>query len=493
MKIRLLLLLLLLPALLPAQNNYWSQQYGARSSLLGGSVVGGVRDNSALYYNPGCIGFIDHPTLSITANLYGLESINLANGAGNGLDFNSLKVLIYPQLVSGLVNFKKVPRLKMVYGLLTRYRTDVRMLAQNSMPYDVILNEPGDEFYYANINYELNSSSQWGGVGLGYKISDKVSVGFTQFVNYIHLDERMAVNTSADVTTPPIYTTEISESSLSIIDAVSLNWKLGLALDFGKFKMGISGTVPSVDLFGFARLSRNVEYFNQNRYIDTLFLVGRFPNLLITEDQRGLNARYRYPGSIAAGFEMNFPKTQTKLTFSAEYFFPIEKYTVAAYDSSVRVRPTGWFTGISAPKFLVKYSSAVQVINFAMGLEQAISPKMNFYFGIRTDLNNTRNFFTAAEPYNTSYINPTFWHNLHFSSGIAYRKGASDITLGLNYGLGITNATLQPFNITDPEVQLYAGFNGNTQITLQGDRQNIMTANVHSFSVILGYTYYIKR
>jgi len=34
------------------ENNYWSIQYGTRSTLLGGAVIGSVSDLSATFYNP---------------------------------------------------------------------------------------------------------------------------------------------------------------------------------------------------------------------------------------------------------------------------------------------------------------------------------------------------------------------------------------------------------------------------------------------------------
>ena len=37
-------------------DHYWSQQYGAESTLMGGAMVGGAGDNSAVYYNPGSAG-----------------------------------------------------------------------------------------------------------------------------------------------------------------------------------------------------------------------------------------------------------------------------------------------------------------------------------------------------------------------------------------------------------------------------------------------------
>ncbi len=50
------------------ETNYWTHALGTRSALMGGAVVAGVRDNSAIWYNPGALGFITNPSLSISAN-----------------------------------------------------------------------------------------------------------------------------------------------------------------------------------------------------------------------------------------------------------------------------------------------------------------------------------------------------------------------------------------------------------------------------------------
>ena len=36
-------------------SHHWTQQYGTRSTLLGGAVIGSASDLSATYYNPGAI------------------------------------------------------------------------------------------------------------------------------------------------------------------------------------------------------------------------------------------------------------------------------------------------------------------------------------------------------------------------------------------------------------------------------------------------------
>jgi hypothetical protein len=49
--------------------HYWTHQFGTRSALMGGAVVGGTRDNSMIFYNPAAVSFIDSSSLSINANI----------------------------------------------------------------------------------------------------------------------------------------------------------------------------------------------------------------------------------------------------------------------------------------------------------------------------------------------------------------------------------------------------------------------------------------
>ena len=115
-----------------AQNQYWAQQYGAQSALLGGAVIAGTENNSALYYNPALLARIENGHLSVSANAYGFEFAKLKNGAGTGLDLTSFQTLIYPQIISGMIALKKAPKFKLGYGILTRFsnRMKLNMLSE---------------------------------------------------------------------------------------------------------------------------------------------------------------------------------------------------------------------------------------------------------------------------------------------------------------------------------------------------------------------------
>jgi len=79
---------------LSQDHHYWGQQFGSRSALMGGAVVGGVRDTSAGFYNPAALGFVNKPSLSVSASAYQMERLSVDNGAGTGESLDSSKMTV---------------------------------------------------------------------------------------------------------------------------------------------------------------------------------------------------------------------------------------------------------------------------------------------------------------------------------------------------------------------------------------------------------------
>jgi hypothetical protein len=190
---------MLLPNLLWGQNQYWAQQYGSRSALLGGAVVAGASDNSALYYNPALLSYIENGHLSVSANAYGFEYAKLRNGVGTGLDVVSFQTLIYPQIISGMINLKKAPKFKLAYGILTRFNNRMKLNLLTEQDIEITPLGAGTEYYKSSFVYELSNIEQWGALSLGYQISDKFAVGISQFVSYLNNDSRLSIERSVDV------------------------------------------------------------------------------------------------------------------------------------------------------------------------------------------------------------------------------------------------------------------------------------------------------
>src|SRR4051812_8431623 len=234
-----------------SQDHYWSQQYGGQASLMGGTAVVGTSDNSCIYYNPGAVGFIDSARITASTYVYGFEYTRLKNGAGTGLDFKSLRVNILPQLLAGSIPIKKVPRLKLIYGTLTRGRTNVRFTTENQNQYEVIAGSPGLEYYTARVEFVNNSLEQWAGIGLSYKINDAWSVGFSTFGAYTHMEVRSTANVNADAVANGLpYTTTVNEYNSMRLNQMSHVFKLGAAARFNHVQLGMALTLPGIKVWG---------------------------------------------------------------------------------------------------------------------------------------------------------------------------------------------------------------------------------------------------
>jgi len=86
----LILFFLVSGSAIQAQDTHYNTfQFGARSALLGGAVIGSVNDNTAVFYNPGALGFIDTGALSINATAYQLDKIGIYNALDKQKDLKS--------------------------------------------------------------------------------------------------------------------------------------------------------------------------------------------------------------------------------------------------------------------------------------------------------------------------------------------------------------------------------------------------------------------
>jgi hypothetical protein len=165
--------------------HYQTNQFGTRSALMGGAVVGGVKDNTAIFYNPGSLGFIDTGMVSINANLYRIETIQIENVLGQTKDFKGMNFTSLPLLISGMIKTKN-DRLKIGYGFATPVNFSFSGSARLDGDYPITndIESPGLESYIAQglLNTELRETLI--GLGFGYKLNDNWSVGLTNQFTY---------------------------------------------------------------------------------------------------------------------------------------------------------------------------------------------------------------------------------------------------------------------------------------------------------------------
>ncbi len=90
------ILLICNTTLVKAQDtHHWGNQFGTRAALLGGAVLTDTVDNAGVFYNPGNLGYLDTTSLTINANLYGIENIRIENALGQ-------RAVLYRQSQNGM-------------------------------------------------------------------------------------------------------------------------------------------------------------------------------------------------------------------------------------------------------------------------------------------------------------------------------------------------------------------------------------------------------
>lgn len=146
--------------------HYWSQMGGITAGLLGGSAVAGLKDNSSLYYNAAAMSFVDNPSISLGANTYRLQLLNIDNAFGQGLHQFNTGFVINPDLVGGLLFSKKNDRLRFGYAIATRF------LSENNFSAQANVNMENNQTHIGDFDLHNKTQETWIKSANSYKVSE---------------------------------------------------------------------------------------------------------------------------------------------------------------------------------------------------------------------------------------------------------------------------------------------------------------------------------
>jgi hypothetical protein len=484
----LLLTFILVSTFMQAQDrHYWFQQFGGRSSMLGGAVVGDVRDNSSTFYNPAALGFIENNMLSISANAYNLGYFRMENALGEGVDVHKYPFLIYPQMIGGFVPFAKNQKWKWGYSLITRNTSSFTIFSRYADTRDAIKHIKGDEKFVAGYEIQSQKQEQWGGITTGRKINEHWSFGTTMNIAYktIHGSERVFYKAFPQTDTPEdidgnptdFYIAKLGEDRFYDIPIVNIIWKVGLAAEYGDWRFGFTSTLPAINLgfMNFGESQREFEVSNISLNINgTDYFITDY--LEIGRQKDNLTGA-KTPLSFATGISKKFSKG--KILFSTEYFFPVETHNLVNANNS-EFESTPGFTLEREPNLNVSEAYKA-VLNVSIALEYKVMENWNLLTSVRTDFNNHEDVVYSDEPPIEPYHSP--WDLYHFTIGAEHVGNKSNLTAGLQYSLG-TGTAEQYQNFTDPNNSTLAGILNPTL----GD----MTYLYQGFNIIISYTYKFK-
>jgi hypothetical protein len=452
--------------------HYWTNQFGTRSSLLGGAVVGGIKDNTAIYYNPAALAFSDSNSVSINANLYQMENIKVINAVGESKNLKALNIGSIPLLVGGRLKSKN-PKMNIGYGIVTPVSFGFKGDARSSGFYPITsaIESPGDEEFTGQVNTNSELKETTGILGLSWKMGNNWSIGLSNMFavrthNYTSASlARMFLN-NPDRTLVAINDIEaFSYTQISYIPKIGINYM------HQKWSWGAALTLPGIKAYSTAKVTADVT----GNKVD-LFGNGRI-DFSASDAQDKLKASYKYPVSLAVGGVYDGAKT--RWAFTGQYFAGIDPYSIVTPEVKQFLRPQALFPAQTTDKYLQVKTAAKPVFNVAIGMEKALSEKLIFAASFRTN-------FSAydSDMKNENGIKPYMatWDIYHVTTGITMNQGRHDLSIGLDTGFGSDNDYQQSVNLDSP---LETNF-------LQGQLK-VAQAKYFSIGLLLGYTYMFKR
>ena len=407
------------PATVWAQgSHYWSDQYGSRANLLGGMVIGSVRDASATYYNPGALSLSAEKSFVLATKVYQYASIKIPDGAGEGLDLNSSRVNAAPDLIAGEFSLSWLEGSKWAYSLLNRNGQQIEIKSRRSDPSSGPV-PPPEDLSSAEAMLRLSVSEYWGGLTWSRRLSKRLGLGVTGYGAYRSQRLRTEVtlaNSHADGSVD----NASAINDLSFQDA-RLFAKFGLAYENGPLTLGVNLTTPSLHVAG------KGESFIHQASSGVPQLDPPYDQPYLSADsQEDLDGRYKNPWSVGLGGSYAFSGWMVHL--GAEWFDKIDPYRVLDL-------PTHYpQTGGEKQEILVS-GEAASVVNWGVGLEAPIKERLTAYGSFAIDR-------SAAIAGDQGDLTVAEWDIYRGTLGVELEFGTSALTLGLGYGNGRKNIPL---------------------------------------------------
>ena len=398
--------------------HYWSENYGNKSMLLSGTVNASVNDLGAVYYNPGRLGQIENPAFVINAKVYEWQTIKIEDGVDEGKDLNKSNFGGAPNLVAGTFGVPFLKNHKFAYSFLTRQRTEADFFIRVEEEGDVIEQMPGNEIFNGKFRFKSNLKEEWIGLTWSYPLTEKFSIGLTNFISILNKSNGLMVNMNALGETNNVATLTIDRQYS--FENYGMVWKMGMALNLSKISMGMTITTPRASFYG----KGSTQFEDYLVGVDTTG-DGSIDDGFIFDIQKDLSARYRYPWAIGFGMGVHFKKAI--LHFSAEWFDKVRRYEIMKMDPFI-----GQSSGDTLSFALV--DELDPVINFGIGLEYNISEKFSLYASFASDYSAVSSNVTRFVELNNEASNSAFEADFYkFGGGFAINTKAVEITIGATF------------------------------------------------------------
>jgi hypothetical protein len=391
--------------------HYWTLQYGTRAELLGGMVVGSIKDLSSTYYNPGALGFSLDQGLLLTTDAFDLTNLNMYAADNKELDISDTRLNKAPGMFAMRFPSVVIGGNQIAISYLTRQAFELE-LSDNSINswWDPGL-DPADGSLSSEFRFYEYLNETWVGASWANALNDRMAVGATLYG--IYRSQRMRLQTilqGAHTDGPGASATMITEYSYW---NAGMLLKGGMSFDYRPLAFGVAVTLPCLSLFGEGKTYYNDSVVNLD--LDE----NGIPDSYLTSDyQESLASKYRSPASVSVGASYGY--NTTTFHMSAEYFGRVKTFDV--------LEPESFRSQTEGDTLSMTITGGMKdIFNIGIGLDRKFSEGFSIYCGITTD----RSGWTKEANTNISS-----WDLYHLNLGSAFRALGVDWTVGLGYTWG---------------------------------------------------------
>ncbi|WP_200978502.1 OmpP1/FadL family transporter [Echinicola sp. 20G] len=401
-------------------HHFWSQNYGSQSMLLNGSVIGGVSDLGAVYYNPARLALIKNPAFVISGDVYELNNYNVEDAIGTRADLKQSSFGGAPSLTAGTVKIKSLPNHSFAYAVLLRDDSNFGFNYHDEITTDIIGNIPGDELFEGEVSVINSSKDQWFGGSWSYAVKENFSVGSSVFVSKINSSkgnkyEMRALSNNGSVS---IYDYNRNYQ----LNSYGLILKFGLAYIMENWDLGMTITTPRLKLNGKANYNYQL-YFSAPPEADAT-------ETYANSYQNDLDLNLKTPLSIGLGASHNL-SSKGALHLSAEYFHKVNNFDVFT------ANPHPMQSNLDSTVNFTLEDGYKSILNIGVGTEWYLSEKVSVYGGVSTDFNaspkNTVSFVSQNERASNLSFDANYYH---FGAGTVLKFKGAEFTLGATHTSG---------------------------------------------------------
>ena len=404
-----LIIIILQVSLTAQENNYWNIQYGTRSTLLGGSVIGSVSDLSATFYNPGAIALFPDVKFILSAQVYQLDNFTIKDGAAEGKDLDYSSIVPSPNFVAFDLNFDFLGDDRLAFSILTRQNSNLEFSTRIIDSLDVIKSWLGKENFAGGINTEKKFNDVWGGITYSTKLSETIGIGVTGYVAY-------RSHKASSITILQALQDTVNGEIASYSNIINYRFnncrtllKAGIGFNLNPLTIGLTVTSPSLNIFGSGSVGTH------------LFISGIDTNRFDSNYQEDIESKFNSSWAAGLGGAYNFGKV--KLHLSAEWYDAISNYDVLDTEPYVSQSSGETLTNDLTHE-------AKSIINFGLGLDYFASDSLIFSLSVTSDIS------AYVENTATNLAAYSAWDLIHIAGGSTFHIWKSEVTVGAVYSFG---------------------------------------------------------